>query len=80
LNSNKNLSFLEGITVNNDIVELQMKLSYQDDLLEQLNQVITDQQQQLSRLELALETLKVQVQTMQTTDIINSADETPPHY
>ena len=66
--------------MNNDIVELQMKLSYQDDLLEQLNQVITDQQQQLSRLELALETLKVQVQTMQTTDIINSADETPPHY
>jgi len=66
--------------MNDDIVELQMKLSYQDDLLEQLNQVITDQQQQLSRLELALETLKVQVQTMQTTDIINSADETPPHY
>jgi len=66
--------------MNDDIVELQMKLSYQDDLLEQLNQVITEQQQQLSRLELALETLKVQVQTMQTTDIVNNADETPPHY
>jgi SlyX protein len=63
------------------IVDLQMKLSFQDGLLEELNQVITDQQQQISRLELALETLKVQVQTMQTTQLVNEPNEPPPpHY
>lgn len=63
-----------------DIIELQTKLSFQDGLLEELNQVVTDQQQQISRLELALETLKVQVQTMQTTQLVSESNEPPPHY
>ena len=63
-----------------DIIELQTKLSFQDGLLEELNQVVTDQQQQISRLELALETLKVQVQTMQTTQLVSESNEQPPHY
>ncbi|RKZ78850.1 MAG: hypothetical protein DRQ35_05280 [Gammaproteobacteria bacterium] len=63
-----------------DIIELQTKLSFQDGLLEELNQVVTDQQQQISRLELAFETLKVQVQTMQTTQSVSESNEPPPHY
>ena len=66
--------------MSDDIVELQTKLAFQESLLEDLNQVITDQQQQLSRLELTLGTLKVQVQTMQTNDISNNGNEPPPHY
>jgi len=62
------------------IDDLQMKVSYQDDLLEQLNHVIIDQQQQLSNLELALESLKLQMQTMQTNDVMHNVDEAPPHY
>ena len=63
------------------IYELQMKVSFQDDLLEQLNQVVTDQQQQMTRLELALETMKIQVNTMQTaTEGTITEHELPPHY
>ena len=55
------------MTVNeNDIIDLQTRLAFQDGLLEDLNQVIIDQQDQISRLELAIETLKVQMRTMQT--------------
>ncbi len=67
--------------MNDDIIDLQTKLSFQDGLLEQLNQVVTDQQQQISRLELAIETLKVQVNTMQTaTQEPGQQHEIPPHY
>ena len=63
------------------IDDLQMKLAFQDDLLEQLNQVVTDQQKQITNLELALETMKVQVSTMQsTTQESGSQHELPPHY
>ncbi len=65
----------------NAIDELQMKLAFQDDLLEKLNQVVTDQQQQITRLELALETMKVQVNSMQTSNQETSQQhELPPHY
>ncbi|MFW5451215.1 MAG: SlyX family protein [Methylophagaceae bacterium] len=67
--------------MNDDIIDLQTKLSFQDGLLEQLNQVVTDQQQQISRLELAIETLKVQINTMQTaTQESGPQHEIPPHY
>jgi SlyX protein len=63
------------------IDDLQMKLAFQEDLLEQLNQIVTDQQQQISKLELALETMKVQVNTMQTaSQESDSQHELPPHY
>jgi len=65
----------------NAIDDLQMKLAFQEDLLEQLNQIVTDQQQQISRLELALETMKVQVNTMQTaSQESRPPHELPPHY
>jgi len=65
----------------NAIDDLQMKLAFQEDLLEQLNQIVTDQQQQISRLELALETMKVQVNTMQTaSQESGQKHELPPHY
>ncbi|MDH5357789.1 MAG: SlyX family protein [Gammaproteobacteria bacterium] len=67
--------------MNDEIVELQMKLSFQDSLLEELNQVVTDQQQQISRMELALESLRAQVQTMHTAQMVNEPNEPPPpHY
>ena len=63
------------------IDDLQMKLSFQEELLERLNQVVTDQQKQISNLELALETMKVQVNTMQTiSQEPGSQHELPPHY
>jgi len=63
------------------IDDLQMKLAFQDDLLEQLNQVVTNQQKQITNLELALETMKEKVNTMQTaSQESGSQHELPPHY
>ena len=64
------------------IIDLQMKLSFQDGLLEDLNQVINGQQNQIARLELAVETLKVQMSTMQTSTHQGNGQqhEVPPHY
>jgi SlyX protein len=64
------------------IIDLQMKLSFQDSLLEDLNQVIISQQDQISRLELAIQTLKVQVSSMQTSMNTGTTQqhEIPPHY
>lgn len=67
--------------IQNSIDDLQMKLAFQDDLLEHLNQVVTNQQQQITNLELALETMKVQVNTMQTAGQESGPQhELPPHY
>ena len=63
------------------IDDLQMKLSFQEELLDQLNQVVTGQQQQITNLELALETMKVQVNTIQSNGQEQSQQhELPPHY
>lgn len=68
-------------SVNDEIVELQMKISFQDGLMEELNQVIIDQQKQISRIELALETMKVQVNTIQSGNQESGPQhELPPHY
>ncbi len=69
-------------SVEENIIDLQTKLSFQDGLLEDLNQVIIGQQDQIARLELAIETLKVQMSTMQTSMHQGNGQqhEIPPHY
>lgn len=67
--------------VNDAIIDLQTKLSFQDDLLEGLNLVVTDQQHHIMRLESALESLRVQVKTLQVDPTSGEAAEPPPpHY
>ena len=63
------------------LISLETKLSYQDDLLEQLNEVVTSQQNQIHDLEHRLDTLAAKLQ-----DLIDLAAEArdeaekPPHY
>jgi len=67
--------------LNNAIIDLQTKLSFQDGLLEDLNKVVTDQQHHIMRVESALETLRVQVKTLQTDPSTGEMKEPPPpHY
>lgn len=67
--------------VENAIIDLQTKLSFQDGLLEELNQVVTEQQHQIMRMESALEALRVQVKTLQTDNRSGEVKEPPPpHY
>lgn len=63
------------------ILELQTKLSFQEDLLENLNQVIIDQQGQIAKLERTVESIIGQMHSMQTLMQDNGQQqEIPPHY
>lgn len=62
------------------ILELQTKLSFQEDLLENLNQVIIDQQGQIAKLERTVESMIGQMHSMQTLMQDREQQEIPPHY
>ncbi|SFM06518.1 SlyX family protein [Variovorax sp. OV329] len=63
------------------ITELEIKASYAEDLLEQLNMTIYRQQQQIDSLSLQLTQLRDQVQSSrQEPSMRDPRDELPPHY
>lgn len=67
--------------MNEDIIDLQTKLAFQDSLLEELNQVITDQQKQIDRLQHSIEVLKSQLLSVQAHPLLQETNEPPPpHY
>lgn len=59
------------------ISELEIKITYLEDYIEQINSVVIEQAEKISFLQKSYEQLKMQVQT-KTEDI--RPDEKPPHY
>ena len=66
----------------NAIVDLQTQLAFQEGLLEQLNQVVTDQQHYIMRLESRFESMQLQIKSLQTTQASSNdgVEPPPPHY
>ncbi len=67
----------------NAMIDLQTQAAFQEGLLEQLNQVVTEQQQYIMRLESRLESLQVLVKSLQTTQLSHGEsghEPPPPHY
>lgn len=63
------------------VTELEIKSSYAEDLLDQLNMTIYRQQQQIDRLILQVTQLREQSQNAsQDGPASNPRDELPPHY
>lgn len=62
------------------ITELEIKLSYSEDLLEQLNLTVFRQQQRIDSLEQALRELRHLVLTAIPQEQRSLRDEIPPHY
>lgn len=62
------------------IMELEIKASYTEDLLEQLNMTIYRQQQQIDLLINEVRELKRQVPEGGGAMVRNLRDELPPHY
>ena len=61
------------------LIEIETKLAYQDDLVSQLNDVVTDQQSQITKLELLCESLVGRIKSLsEAAD--QPQDERPPHY
>jgi SlyX protein len=67
--------------MNEDIVDLQTRLAFQDSVIEELNQVVTNQQKQIDRLENMMAGLRSQFESMQNQQMMKLSDEPPPpHY
>ncbi|PPD04867.1 MAG: SlyX protein [Methylobacter sp.] len=62
------------------ITELEIKLAYQEDLLQTLNQIVTDQQSQIKQLELTCKSLSEAVLNLASIAKGQSGLELPPHY
>lgn len=62
------------------LTELEIKASYAEDLLEQLNQTIYRQQQQIDLLLREVGGLRRQLPEGSTPVLSNLRDELPPHY
>jgi SlyX protein len=69
--------------MNEDQVDrLEMKIAFQEDLLQQLDDAVLAQQQQILLLEDQVRVLSEQLQQIATTrpDATSGVDEPPPHY
>ena len=63
------------------IIELEIKTAYQEDLLQELNKIVSRQQQQIARLEATCRLLNERINSLSTGgNGAESVDEVPPHY
>ena len=62
------------------ITELEIKIAYQEDLLQALNTIVSDQQKQIGRLEETCKLLGERMVNMVEPEAINHGVEIPPHY
>jgi SlyX protein len=62
-------------------IELETRLAHQDQMLHELNEVVTDQQAKLMQLEELCRSLIDRVRSLaESTPAGSPADERPPHY
>lgn len=67
--------------VNERIAELEMKLTFQENLLEELNQALVEQQFMMDKMQVQMRHLANKLKDMQPSNIASQAEETPPpHY
>ena len=62
------------------LTELEVKLSFTEDLVEELNRTVFRQQQQIEALQRDIRALRDQLQASLPAESRNPADEVPPHY
>lgn len=65
----------------NRIAELEMKVAFQEQLLEELNQALVQQQFDMDKMQLQLRYVASKLKDFQPSNIASQAEETPPpHY
>jgi SlyX protein len=64
------------------IIELEIKAAYQEDLLQALNKIVSQQQQQIDRLEVTCRLLNERIKSLSAEDSRGgeNVEEVPPHY
>lgn len=65
----------------NKIIDLESKLAFQDETINELNEVITDQQQQLDQLREEIRLLSLRISSVAESSAGSEEKEPPPpHY
>lgn len=64
------------------LIELEIKIAYQEDLLQALNNIVSAQQLQIQKLEATCQLLYERLNSLSADNSPNNTpvDETPPHY
>ncbi len=62
------------------IHELEIKICYAEDMLDELNLTVFRQQQQINSLIREINLLRQQIQVASPAQTTSAADELPPHY
>ena len=62
------------------LTDLEIKISFTEDMVDELNRTIFRQQQQIDLLMLQIKALREQVRTAEPQEQRNLRDEIPPHY
>lgn len=62
------------------ITELEIKICYAEDLIDNLNHALFRQQQQIDQLIAQIKTLREQMQSSAPAEKLSLRDELPPHY
>lgn len=62
------------------LAEIETKLSFAEDLVEELNRTVARQQQEIERLQTALRALREHVLAHLPPERMTPADDVPPHY
>jgi len=63
------------------IIELEAKVSYQDHIIQELNEVVIRQQQQVEKLEKNVNNISGLLKALNPSDLARPEEETPPpHY
>ncbi len=63
-----------------DIEELQSRVAFQEDSLQEMTRTLLDQQRQIDELKTQVEYLHKQLKEMRESEVAISSEETPPHY
>lgn len=65
----------------NKIIDLQSKLAFQDETIHELNEVITDQQNQLDQLREDIRLLNLRMASVaEASNVTEEKEPPPPHY
>ena len=62
------------------ITDLQTRLSFQEDTIEEMTRTLVEQQNEMYEIRQMLKHLQKQIATMTPSDIEANINETPPHY
>jgi SlyX protein len=67
--------------MNDQLAELETRIAFQENTIQKLDDVITQQQKQIDLLQGEIQLLKSQMENMAASLVVSESEETPPpHY